>query len=308
MCDADDDDDDDDDDVCVSVCVSVCLCLLRLKVKVKQLSLNLKMECKLRTQGGEAEKIYNSKEILVDFTDGEDEHDFLCVGYSSRRALMSCGHSVTPQSLTNWCQRQLDQGSISFVCGVCDAEWSFEDVCKMALLSDEEKDRFEQEMFRNKADKDPNNAWCPSCSSLVIRTDPENLCMKCPRCSVEKERDYTFCFQCLREWKGPAPRSDRCDNDGCVNQALVILKTCPNIEFSYVRDVSNCPSVRACPSCGLLVQHSGKQCKNIMCPGCRVEFCFMCLKISTECLKTSDYSMPCSSGVAPRQTSLPVRR
>lgn len=31
-----------------------------------------------------------------------------CWGYNSPRAEMSCGHAVTPQSLTDWCFKQLD--------------------------------------------------------------------------------------------------------------------------------------------------------------------------------------------------------
>lgn len=33
----------------------------------------------------------------------------LCEDYESLRATMSCGHAVTPMSLTAWCRRQLDE-------------------------------------------------------------------------------------------------------------------------------------------------------------------------------------------------------
>ncbi|KAK7902219.1 hypothetical protein WMY93_018988 [Mugilogobius chulae] len=56
-----------------------------------------------------AEKMYRSKEDILNFTDEDDDHDSCVRGYSSKRALMSCGHSVTPQSLTDWCQHQLQQ-------------------------------------------------------------------------------------------------------------------------------------------------------------------------------------------------------
>lgn len=117
--------------------------------------------------------------------------------YDSPRALMSCGHAVTPMSLTDWCRRQLEQvprqtsrqgslskhesviflcsliracgerweaarercvkylcvsqGSFTFVCGKCDAEWSITEVKRMALLTPEEDDDFEQMIFENAA-------------------------------------------------------------------------------------------------------------------------------------------------------------
>lgn len=114
----------------------------------------------------------------------------LCEGYTSRRARMSCGHTVTPLSLTLWCQRQLDEvryltsstnvtvtfhlkyvwllssthyfwffsswnwkGGARFTCGQtnCNVEWSFEEVCKMALLTPKEKKCFEDKLFANVA-------------------------------------------------------------------------------------------------------------------------------------------------------------
>lgn len=45
------------------------------------------------------------------------------------------------------------KGECGFVCGLpdCDAEWSFEVVCKMALLSPEEVEEFEKKIFSNAA-------------------------------------------------------------------------------------------------------------------------------------------------------------
>ncbi|GLD58491.1 probable E3 ubiquitin-protein ligase ARI8, partial [Lates japonicus] len=55
------------------------------------------------------EKCYDPRDSTLIFVDREDELDFLCEGFRSRRALMSCGHAVTPMSLTNWCRRLLEQ-------------------------------------------------------------------------------------------------------------------------------------------------------------------------------------------------------
>ncbi|KAK9524823.1 hypothetical protein VZT92_017191 [Zoarces viviparus] len=149
---------------------------------------------------------------------------------------------------------------------------------------------------------------CPGCKTYVEREDPSNLNAECTVCTSDKQKRYHFCWQCLKKWKGAAPRSDRCDNDGCVNHDLEILRTCKTAVLDQVQGVDSCPSIRACPTCGLKVEHDKTGCKNIICPRCLVEFCFVCLKLTPECLKTSSYFIACSDGVAPRQTSIPVWR
>ncbi|XP_047456662.1 uncharacterized protein DDB_G0292642-like [Mugil cephalus] len=253
----------------------------------------------------EQEKCYDPNDPTLRFVDGDDDMDFLCQDYKSRRALMSCGHSVTPMSLTNWCRHLLDKGETIFVCGQkdCNAEWSFDEVCKMALLTPEETEYFEKQLFSRVAKDYLDVKSCPGCKSSVIRTELDNLRVRCTICSADKLKPYEFCWQCLKEWKGSSQYTDRCLNDGCFNASLEVLRTCPKIKFQEVRGVSGCPSIRACPTCGMLLGHDKTKCKNIICPRCKDEFCFVCLKPSTVC-KT--YFTACVSGVAPRQTYIPV--
>uniref|UniRef100_A0A3Q2VZP3 RBR-type E3 ubiquitin transferase n=1 Tax=Haplochromis burtoni TaxID=8153 RepID=A0A3Q2VZP3_HAPBU len=157
---------------------------------------------------------------------------------------MSCGHAVTPTSLTNWCRRLLDQ--------------------------------------------------CPGCGFAVTRENGSDLNVLCKVCTAVAGRPFEFCWQCLREWKGARPRKDRCDNGGCCNTSLETLEKCPDITLFRV-----CPSVRACPTCGLLLEHSKKYCPSVVCPRCSGTFCFVCLKHSGKCQMTR--CIP-----APRQTSIPV--
>ncbi|PWA28890.1 hypothetical protein CCH79_00012894, partial [Gambusia affinis] len=59
------------------------------------------------------------------------------------RAEMSCGHAVTPQSLTGWCRSLLDQGQYKFRCPavdedtqeICGAVWPYKEVRRLADLS-----------------------------------------------------------------------------------------------------------------------------------------------------------------------------
>ncbi|KAG9344018.1 hypothetical protein JZ751_012494 [Albula glossodonta] len=67
---------------------------------------------------------------------------------------------------------------------------------------------------------------CPGCHTCVEREDLDNLNVHCTVCSAVRGRAFQVCWQCLRVWKGPCPRSDRCGNDGCTNKDLKLLKRC----------------------------------------------------------------------------------
>ncbi|XP_067292720.1 E3 ubiquitin-protein ligase RNF19B-like [Pseudorasbora parva] len=196
------------------------------------------------------------------------------------------------------------QGKAELRCPLCNGLWSYTEVRKLAKLTTEEQQFFEETLAKNATRKriDINN--CPGCDWLIERSDPSNLSVQCTVCSAKKGRTFEFCWQCLRKWKGPRPRSDRCDNEGCTNKELDLLRECGNI---ILKDAGNivCPAVRACPTCGMLIEHNTTLCKNIACSRCNKEFCFVCLKLTPDCLKTSSYFVHCSDGVAPRQTSIP---
>ena len=73
------------------------------------------------------------------------------------------------------------------------------------------------------------------------------------------------------------------------------------------------PSLRACPHCGALVEHSAA-CKHMKCPACGKEFCFICLSKRDEKgvwiplygqtgWQCGRYNTSCNP--APRQTNIP---
>lgn len=147
------------------------------------------------------------------------------------------------------------------------------------------------------------HTWqCPGCMTPVTRGSSSNLYVCCQVCSAKTGRSFGFCWQCLREWKGQQPRSDRCENDNCHNSALKTLRECPELQIELSGGIKGCPSVRACPTCGSLLQHTGNGCKDVSCPRCNMEFCFGCLKSADECM-TDDFDI---CGIAARQTSIPT--
>ncbi|XP_075884461.1 E3 ubiquitin-protein ligase DDB_G0292642 isoform X2 [Nelusetta ayraudi] len=263
------------------------------------------------TSSGQNEKRYDPRDTTLKFVKRPDDLDPY---HLSLRAEMSCGHAVTPESLTAWCRSLLDQGQYRFLCPAlkdgtvtkCNAMWPYAEVRRLAVLTPQEMQHFEEKMAPLAAARYCEFKACPGCKTNVERKDLTNLNVHCPICTIDKEKTYQFCWQCLEPWKGRAPRSDRCDNEGCTNRDLELLKNCKLVALPQVLGVTACPSIRACPTCGMKVEHDKTGCKNIICPRCNKEFCFVCLKLTPECLKTSTHYKLCS--MAPRQTSVPVWR
>ncbi|XP_029609899.1 putative E3 ubiquitin-protein ligase ARI6 isoform X2 [Salmo trutta] len=256
----------------------------------------------------EDEKSYDPGDRTLKFVNRQDDIT-LDDDPDSLRAEMSCGHAVTPQSLTGWCKSLLADGQHEFICPAlngnqkCGAVWSYQEVRRLAALTAQEIQYFEETIATLAS---PKVKSCPGCKSLLVRMNTSNLNVHCPVCSADKGQTYQFCWQCLNQWKGRGPRSDHCDNTGCSNQRLQLLQNCPTVTLPQVHGVTACPSIRACPTCGALLEHDKTACKNLFCPRCKKEFCFVCLKLKSECMKTSSPYKACSAGVAPRQTSIPT--
>ncbi|XP_060922653.1 uncharacterized protein DDB_G0292642-like [Limanda limanda] len=258
-------------------------------------------------------KKYNPSDTTLELVSRKDDLDPYSSEDGDLRAVMSCGHAVSPDSLTQSCRKQLDQGIYKFRCHAleegtkrCNKQLLYEEVRRLAILSRSEMRYFEENMARLAAADFGSSQPCPKCKTDVVRKDLSNLCVQCTICNASKRMKYYFCWQCRTEWKGPAPRLDRCENDGCANKDLELLQICSTISLPAVEGVTGCPSVRACPTCGMRVQHNQKNCKNINCPRCQVPFCFLCLKLKSECCQTSSAYKICLGGLAPRQTSIPV--
>ncbi|KAJ3585018.1 hypothetical protein NHX12_013741 [Muraenolepis orangiensis] len=104
-----------------------------------------------------------------------------------------------------------------------------------------------------------------------------------------------------------AVEGDRCENPGCVDMDLQLLQSCRCMMFVRCAGRGALPLHPGLPHHhpGMKVEHAGAGCKYIICRRCEVEFCFVCLKVKQQCLQTSSYFVACSSGIAPRQTSIP---
>ncbi|KTF86843.1 hypothetical protein cypCar_00035079 [Cyprinus carpio] len=222
-----------------------------------------------------------------DFDVFDDDPDVL-------RAVLSCGHITDPNSLTDCCKTQLDYGQTEFKCPVCEETWPYDEVRKLAKLTLEEQLSFEEKLGTNTVKNLFDFRVCPGCSTFVERLDVSNLCVECPVCTEKTGNSYEFCWNCLREWKGSQNRAERCGNVGCTIDKK-LLKDCPMISLTYFENKVQCPNIRACTSCGVLIEHTNDGCNNMECPECDFEFCFICLNPGHD----YDEDQPCK--LAPRQ-------
>ncbi|XP_039547673.1 probable E3 ubiquitin-protein ligase RNF217 isoform X2 [Pimephales promelas] len=203
-------------------------------------------------------------------------------------------------SLTDCCKVQLLNGEMVFKCPLCEKEWPYEEVRKSAKLTNDERIGFEDVLGTNAAKKLVDIKDCPGCGTIIQRVHTTNLAVECLVCTKQTGKIYEFCWQCQREWKGPRPRKDQCDNVGCNIKDQELLKDCSMVTLKSVQNVQ-CPAIRACPFCGVLIEHLKVGCKIMTCKKCHKDFCFVCLKPSKECLETSTHFVLCSDGVAPKQ-------
>ena len=186
----------------------------------------------------------------------------------------------------------------------CDQLWEFFIVKKLAVLTKYEIEEFEIKIAENYLRKAVGIQECPGCKSFCERRSKKNRRVVCPICRKKKGNwhMYEFCWYCLKPWRSSAGGEADCGNVSCTGQdpRIRILKTCPT---KVVVGVSNCPAIRACPKCGLLIQHKAA-CKHMLCP-CKQRFCFICLKLANSSgrYKCGAYNFKCT--VAPRQTSVP---
>lgn len=224
------------------------------------------------------------------------------------RAQLSCGHVIDPETLTDCCKAQLNDGKTEFRCPLCKRKWPYEEVRKLAKLTSDEQLSFEEQLGTNTAKKIVDFRDCPGCGTFIERSDLSNLCVECSVCTMNSGRIYEFCWRCERVWKGPRPRADRCGNVGCKRSDQELLRDCPMVTLRSVvyrgtNDCVQCPAIRACPSCGVLIEHN-EGCKIMSCRECKKQFCFICLKSAQECLQSSTHFILCTAGLAPRQMDL----
>ena len=233
------------------------------------------------------------------------------------RIKMSCDHAVDANSLTAWCRSLLDKQEFEFYCPAiidqatnkqCKKVWEYSEVRSIAHLNEAEQQYFETKMSEFAALRHSDMKECPGCRSFVERKDLKNLRAHCCVCTKTKGRNFDFCWHCDKEWSGPTSSSMKCGNEKCEHPELPAIRDAPEVTLESLPQDIKVPNRRACPTCGRIVEHNRKNCKFLICPRCKKEFCFLCLELKSVCLRDAPTSWhtKCKKGVAPRQTTIPI--
>ena len=259
------------------------------------------------------DKEHATSDLTLNFTHDPDAIMGTSDPGDPMRVKMSCGHAVNPNTLTAWCRSLLDQQK-EFHCPAitekggtkqCGKVWDYAEVRRIALLNDAECGYFESKLSECASLQYCDMKECPGCRLFVEREDFTNLRVTCPICSKKKGRTYDFCWQCLQDWTGPTTSGVKCGNSMCVHPELAGVKDSP----MFTLNGKEVPLRRACPTCGKVVEHMNDgSCKFMICPRCQNEYCFMCLELQSECLRTAPagWHKECAKPVADKQTAIPV--
>ncbi|XP_048476110.1 E3 ubiquitin-protein ligase RNF217-like isoform X2 [Rhincodon typus] len=196
---------------------------------------------------------------------------------------LPCKHFADEHKLAMLVKWTLEKGNCIFMCTLCPRGGiPWQTIRQLLQLPEDELRICESKLVANAQKLSILLNKCPVCSSLVQRVSEKELMVTCPSCPGSGGKDHRFCWECLRVWKGDL--GDQCGYGDC--RCLVLLRSCSVINAPQSA-VHQCPTVRSCPECHVLLSHWGG-CNNMVCPYCRCTFCYRCLAVSLH------YSTSCN--------------
>jgi len=177
--------------------------------------------------------------------------------------------------MIDYCLDEVQKGRYIFVCpdSGCKRIWNYSHVRHVVAGFDDKKwMKIETKATENRMYRERGYQQCPGCSTWCIRLNSKDIRLRCRACS--KGRTFEFCWACQQEWKGTGDRC--CGNKGCDGKDPRI-RVLSAAEKKVIDSIPGCPSIRACPKCGSLINHIDKG-PHMTCTSCTTEFCFICLK------------------------------
>ncbi|XP_073693401.1 caspase-23 [Garra rufa] len=141
---------------------------------------------------------------------------------------LPCGHRMPTDYVVAWFKCYIKQKKTNFSCPhfngregkSCGVKLSYQEIGRLIPLTDKQREFLEENLATLVARRLFDFKACPGCQSHVERRDRSNLCVHCTICTANLKRTYYFCWNCRREWKGPANNSVRCDNNGCGQRVI----------------------------------------------------------------------------------------
>ena len=196
---------------------------------------------------------------------------------------MPCGHALSPYGLTEHIKSELGKKRDKVRCPVedCERVWPLEVLKKYSCATQVETWFMEMKLSDNACKKSPSIVNCPQCESLCTPNNPSRVDVECIACRAKGET-VIFCYKCLHmcTWQKHTSKYVYKNRDCISNGGKNVLKILKEAPEKKVIGVS-CPSIRACPSCGTLIEHE-KYCKHMTCRECKTDFCFLCLKMKPK--------------------------
>ena len=219
---------------------------------------------------------------------------------------MQCGHFICPDDILNHAWDQIKNLKFEISCASCPAIIKTDDIIRFGLPDWEEKQFIETAISVNFCESQ-DIQQCPSCQSYCQRERTYLPQVHCTICTKKQNKDYEFCWYCLRKWNNPSDYLV-CGNDKCRRVDVEKLLQSPKEQIRDRKgEVIWIPRIRVCPQCLTIIEHISES-NEVTCSECKLEFCFICLA------KTRSGSLLCrsrtySSGgitcvVAPIQTKL----
>lgn len=201
--------------------------------------------------------------------------------------------------MKDYCLSRVQEGRHIFPCPAsnCKRVWEYFLVRHVACFDDATRSDIEKRVTEHYIAQGRGFQQCPGCNMWCFPANTGDLRLRCPACSVGKK--YDFCWACQNEWKNTGSLSN-CGNEGCDGKDPR-LRILAKAEKMPIDNIPGCPSIRACPKCGMLI-NLRQGCRHVACRTCGTDFCFICLKRWRSEIDNRTISSRCP--IAPVQTTL----
>ena len=259
----------------------------------------------LRLPGGSGDSYEKYFDRLRRFPVHAPKHPDEClICYECPALRMPCDHPMCPSCLMNYVWTEVGCNKKTEIrCSLCTSEWPLHIIQDYGNVLSKEMELLHDCLSTNYIVNDPTISECPGCGNYCERKDKTTNRVYCRICS-QLGKPHTYCWDCRKPWNNSGSNL-QCGNPGCDTASfLEILREAPLTTLSFLPKSVQVPSKRACPTCGVVIEHKGG-CKHMKCKGCKTDFCFLCLKKKVEGSSYCGYNTVCT--VAPVQDKLARR-